>query len=279
MRRTLRVTAPELILLLLVLFLVSPPPSSGQDGGTPDACDGGPLETRSVLRCRDGDPTCDMDGMCDGTCFVRSCVIYPKNPASCLVTTRFCARTARPTVGWWLIPVGDKQTSRWHATLVGAVCKPARRGCVAPTLRPCRVEVTGDVTASFSCQARLITTASQRSAIPKYPIILLSEVGGSRSLQIQIDDADLPGPGTLTSDLPDRRVSTLTVNTESESIYADNRNRYYELRLDASLALSTVGVSKSPYHEAHGMFDATGVGIGVHDPQATRRALVVHAEF
>jgi hypothetical protein len=35
----------------------------------PDPCVGGPLETRSILRCRDGDPSCDMDGVCDGTCF------------------------------------------------------------------------------------------------------------------------------------------------------------------------------------------------------------------
>ena len=127
-------------LVVLVLFLVSPAPSSAQNGGLDDPCDGGPLETRSILRCRDGDPTCDMDGMCDGTCVVRRCLIYPENPASCLVTTRFCSRTAYVSVAALsLIPVGAKQTSRVHATLVGAVCKPARRKCVPPVLPPCPV--------------------------------------------------------------------------------------------------------------------------------------------
>ena len=85
--------------ILLFFALLWPCAAFAQEGGDVDPCDGGPLETRSVLRCRDGDPTCDIDGACDGMCVVRSCVTYPKNPASRLVTTRFArAVPTRPSL-------------------------------------------------------------------------------------------------------------------------------------------------------------------------------------
>jgi hypothetical protein len=268
-------------LLMLGLCLVSSR-SFGDEGGYVDPCEGGPLETRSVLRCRDGDPTCDMDGICDGTCLVRTCIVQPKNPASCLVTGRFCPRASSSSFvdskdGPWLIPVGDKKTLRFHATLVGAVCKPARRRCVPPSLPPCRVEVTGDVTASWSCQARLIATGPDR-AVPEQYVIRLSEIGGRRSLQVLVNGAGVPAAATWTSDLPDRRVYSMSLSTESDYIHADNYDPPRLGSLDASLVLATVGQSKTPYHEAHGSFDATAVGVSGADP-AARPALVVHAEF
>jgi len=269
-------------LMRALLMCLSSSRVFGGEGGSVDPCDGGPLETRSVLHCRDGDPTCDMDGTCDGTCVVRTCIVLPKNPASCLVTGRFCPRTTAPSVvnsklGPWLLDVGDKQTFRFHATLVGAVCKPARRRCVPPILPPCRVEITGDATASWSCRARLIAIAPDRAAPDQY-VVRLSEVGGPRWLTVLVNGAGVPAPATWTSDLPDRRVYSMSLNTASDFINADNYDPPRLGSLDASLVLATVGQSRTPHHEAHGSFDATAVGISGADPSA-RPALVVHAEF
>jgi hypothetical protein len=248
-----------------------------------DPCDGGPLETRSVLRCRDGDPSCDIDGVCDGTCVVRSCVIYPKNPASCLVTTRFCPRSTYASLPLSFIPVGNRRTFRVHATRVGAVCKLARRRCVAPILPPCRVDVTGDVTVSWSCRARLIAAAPDR-AKPKSYLIQLSEIGGPHVLEVDVDGAGVPAPAMLTSDLPDRRVSLMRVTTESERFYVSSSANFDPLlgtSLEASLALVTVGESRTPHHEAHGSFNATAVGTGLTAGGEILRhvSLAVQAQF
>jgi hypothetical protein len=274
------------ILIGLTVLLASSSSFAGGDGGGPyvDPCDGGPLETRAILRCRDGDPACDMDGACDGTCFLKTCIVPPKNPASCLVTSRLCPRSAGGAGfildserGPWLVPVGEQRTFRYHATMVGAICKPARRRCVPPTPPPCNVSVTGDVTESWACQARLIATVPDR-AVPLQYYVRLTEIGGARWLVVLVDGVGAPVAATLTSDAPDRDVLSLGLRTADAFVNADNFDPPRVGSLDATLALALVAPSKTQYHEAHGTFDATAVGIPGTDPFA-RLAFGVHADF
>jgi hypothetical protein len=256
--------------------------AGGTDGGAGnDPCDGGPLETRSVLRCRDGDPRCDMDGACDGTCFVKTCIVPPANPSSCLVTSRLCPRSK--AIGYldqddgpWLIPVGERRTFRYHATLVGAACKPARRRCVPPTPPPCLVTIAGDRATSFACQARLIAVTPDR-AMPFYYQIFATERGGPSLLRILVQRG--PSAGRFTADAPDHVVLAVSIRTpDGVYVAADNVDPPRLGSLDATLVLTDVGASLTQYHDAHGALAAKAIGIPGNDPSA-RVAFTVHANF
>jgi hypothetical protein len=231
----------------------------GGEGERPDPCQNDrPPETRSVLHCRDGDPRCDMDGMCDGTCFVKSCIIPPKNPASCLLTSRFCPRggTSDPLhlskdEGPWLIPVGEARAFRYHATVLGAVCKRARRRCVPPTPTPCDVTITGDVNAAFACDVHLIALTPDR-LMPSSFEILLRERDGPTVVHIRVNGA--PAGGTFTAGVSERAVWGLDVRTAGANLEVFSGAS--SSTLDATLTLPYVDRSRTLYHDAHGTFDA-----------------------
>ena len=268
--------------LLLLVASSAARAGGGGEGDLPDPCKSDlPPDTRSILHCRDGDPRCDMDGMCDGTCFLKSCIVQPENPASCLVTSRFCPRSGSSvslyyagTNGPWLIPVGEVRTFRYQATVVGAVCKPARRRCVPPNPPPCVVTMTGDLSASFACDVHLVAPAPDRLMPSRFEIVLRDR-GSFAIMRILV--VRRPATGTFTADAPDRVVEQINLETaDFEYVDADNFDPSRG-SLDATLVLDQVGASRTHYHEAHGTFDAVAVGRPQNHPGM--RAFTVHARF
>jgi hypothetical protein len=268
------------VVLAVATLAAAPAAFGGGDAGGDgsDPCAAIPVQARSIVRCRDGDRSCDMDGVCDGTCVVRACMTFQSR---CVARGHACPRGYGSTTldgdgGPWLVPVGATRTARLLATDVGAACKPARRRCVPPSLPPCTVTITGGVADGWSCRARLMATSPDR-AFPDDYVIRLGELGGARYLDVVVH-AGIPVAATWTSDAPDRHVQSIRVRTAADTFWADN----YEVprlgSLDATLALADVGVSKTAHHEAHGTFDATAVGVPSSD-YASRVPFAVHAEF
>ena len=218
-------------------------PAFAQDS-YPDPCDGEPPETRSVVRCRDGDPSCDMDRMCDGACLVKLCIVPPENPASCLVTSRACPRNAEyadlgDSDSPWLMPVGSQNLFRRRSTIVGAKCLPARRRCVPPDLGPCVVTIDSDPSGTFSCRARLFASRPDRAGPTRFEV-LLSEVDGDRLIRVSVEAA--PAVGVTTVSPPASRLWM----SFKPPVVGDIR---------AELALTEIVTSRTSHHEVHGRLD------------------------
>jgi hypothetical protein len=146
-----------------------------------DWCSDVPRASPIRLSCRDGDPKCDMDGACDGTCTIqlygRTLPRLAPNGLRCYIASRL---STQPLKRPWhsvsvpsFLPVGMVHLDGEGGSLVRARCRTARTSCVPPPNLTGHVAITGDVAADFTTEAAR-TIADDQPAFH----LLLSGPGG-----------------------------------------------------------------------------------------------------
>jgi hypothetical protein len=244
-----------------------------------DPCQFAPPAPPIMLRCRDGDPACDLDGACDGICtirpFIRPLHRGARDGAPCYFGARLFV--VRPSLPGWspinlpifvprLVP---RFTAHEEASTVKVRCARARRTCVPPSPPGGLVSVTGDYTTSFVARARAIVHDYGGPDEPLFDLFLQDETQtGLRGALIGVHANLMPGVF-----LPP--YSQFSVSDATDLHHVIDFEAPSGL-FDGQLVIAQVDASDTIHHFVHGTLDGTLVDRFV--PQSPRE-IAIHATF
>jgi hypothetical protein len=196
------------------------------------------------LGCRDGDPKCDLDAACDGTCtiYVHARLLPKPGPdgALCYIAARLFSRThdARwhPFYPPVFVSTGSAFRKNFRSSSVSVRCRAARTSCLPPPDPTGHVTITGAVGADYVTQARTIVDEDQ-----SYFHVQLSGDGAA----MIIDVPAVLQEGTYRSD-------QMTVDVSAPNAYFTSPAG----KLVGALTISAVEPSGTRFRTVHGHFEA-----------------------